>query len=103
MDLSPLADICDKIRRSFDQKDQAREKGLVDELGNLQDAIDIAAKDAGIKGKPNVVNMGRPSPLGFLMSEAGAAAGRAFAETLVREGVFESLDRVLSQPKLQLR
>jgi len=28
MDVSPLAEICDKIRRSFDQKDQAREKGL---------------------------------------------------------------------------
>jgi protease-4 len=34
---------------------QARELGLVDALGNLQDAIDEAAKLANIKGKPNVV------------------------------------------------
>jgi protease-4 len=34
---------------------QAKEAGLVDAIGNLQDAIDEAAKLAGIKGKPNVV------------------------------------------------
>ncbi|MEE8450101.1 MAG: signal peptide peptidase SppA [Thermodesulfobacteriota bacterium] len=34
---------------------QAKELGLIDELGNLQDAIDAAAKMAGIKGKPQVV------------------------------------------------
>jgi len=34
---------------------QAMEAGLVDELGNLQDAIEIAAKIAGIKGEPKVV------------------------------------------------
>lgn len=34
---------------------QAKEAGLVDELGNLQDAIDLSAKLAGIKGKPKVV------------------------------------------------
>jgi protease-4 len=34
---------------------QAKELGLIDELGNLQDAIDAAAKMAGIKGKPRVV------------------------------------------------
>jgi len=34
---------------------QALEAGLVDELGNMQDAIDIAAHLAGIDGKPRVV------------------------------------------------
>ncbi|MBI4824518.1 MAG: signal peptide peptidase SppA [Nitrospirae bacterium] len=34
---------------------QARELGLVDELGNLEDAINLAATLAGIKGKPEVV------------------------------------------------
>jgi len=34
---------------------QALEAGLVDQLGNLQDAIDVAGKLAGIKGHPKVV------------------------------------------------
>ncbi|GBE02338.1 putative signal peptide peptidase SppA [bacterium BMS3Bbin06] len=34
---------------------QAKEKGLVDELGNLQDAIMEAARLGGIKGEPRVV------------------------------------------------
>jgi protease-4 len=34
---------------------QAMAAGLVDELGNLQDAIDAAAELAGIEGKPKVV------------------------------------------------
>lgn len=34
---------------------QALKLGLVDELGNLQDAIDKAAKIGGIVGKPNVI------------------------------------------------
>jgi protease-4 len=35
--------------------EQAKNLGLVDEMGNLQDTIDIAAKMVGIKGKPNVL------------------------------------------------
>ncbi|MBI5682770.1 MAG: signal peptide peptidase SppA [Deltaproteobacteria bacterium] len=35
--------------------DQAKKLGLVDELGSLTDAIDAAAKMAGIKGKPIVI------------------------------------------------
>lgn len=35
---------------------QAIDAGLVDELGNLEDAINIAAKLAGIKGEPHVVS-----------------------------------------------
>jgi protease-4 len=35
--------------------EQAKELGLVDELGNLKDAIDAAAKLAAIKGEPRVV------------------------------------------------
>lgn len=34
---------------------QAKELGLVDELGNLEDAIKLAATLVGIKGKPDVV------------------------------------------------
>ncbi len=35
---------------------QALAVGLVDELGNLEDAIKVAAKLSGIKGEPNVVS-----------------------------------------------
>lgn len=34
---------------------QAKQLGLVDNLGNLRDAINLAAKLAGIKGRPKVV------------------------------------------------
>jgi protease-4 len=35
--------------------EQAKQIGLVDELGNLQDAIDVTAKLVGIEGKPNLL------------------------------------------------
>jgi protease-4 len=35
--------------------EQAKNLGLVDQLGNLQDTIDITAKMVGIVGKPNVL------------------------------------------------
>ena len=35
--------------------EQAKNLGLVDQLGNLQDTIDVTAKMVGIEGKPNIV------------------------------------------------
>jgi protease-4 len=35
--------------------EQAKQIGLVDQIGNLQDAIDVVAKMVGIEGKPNVL------------------------------------------------
>ncbi|MGZ3495509.1 MAG: signal peptide peptidase SppA [Thermodesulfobacteriota bacterium] len=35
--------------------EQAKNLGLVDQLGNLQDTIDITAKMVGIEGKPNII------------------------------------------------
>ncbi|MGZ3559656.1 MAG: signal peptide peptidase SppA [Thermodesulfobacteriota bacterium] len=35
--------------------EQAKNLGLVDQLGNLQDTIDITAKMVGIEGKPNIL------------------------------------------------
>lgn len=40
---------------------KAKELGLVDELGNLDDAIEIAARLGGIKGKPEVTYANKPS------------------------------------------
>jgi protease-4 len=42
--------------------EQALALGLVDELGNLEDTIDMAAQMAGIKGKPVVVYPRRKKP-----------------------------------------
>ena len=42
---------------------QAKELGLVDELGNLPDAIDLAADLGGIAGKPRIIEYRRPPSL----------------------------------------
>ncbi len=41
---------------------QALEIGLVDKIGNLQEAIEEAARLAGIKGKPTVVELKKEQP-----------------------------------------
>jgi protease-4 len=52
MDRSKVAQIADgRILTG----EQAKNLGLVDKMGNLQDTIDIAAKMVGIVGKPNVI------------------------------------------------
>ena len=54
---------------------QALQLGLVDELGNLQDAIDLAADLVGIEGEPKVIypKKKRPSLLEFIFE--GIAEG----------------------------
>ncbi len=54
---------------------QARELGLVDELGNLDDAVRAAAKLAGIEGEPDVLypEKKRPSIWEFFLQETRAA------------------------------
>lgn len=47
---------------------QALKIGLVDELGNLEDAIKAAAKMAGIKGEPNIVTKKERHPVLELLS-----------------------------------
>lgn len=42
---------------------QAKEVGLVDELGNMYDAIDGAANMVNIKGKPEIVEYGKHSAI----------------------------------------
>jgi len=49
----------EKVRELADGRvysgEQAKGLGLVDVLGNMEDAVDLAAKRVGIKGKPQVV------------------------------------------------
>src|SRR5262245_10242618 len=44
--------------RVFTGRD-AKEKKLIDEIGNFQDAVDLTAKLAGISGKPRLVRLNR--------------------------------------------
>ena len=52
---------------------QAKEAGLVDELGNLYDAIDKAAELSGIQGKPKIKEYGNNSPFSGLFSSESKA------------------------------
>jgi len=47
---------------------QAMENGLVDDLGNYYDAIDIAADLAGIRGEPEVINLSPEYPWWGMLS-----------------------------------
>ena len=44
--------------RVFTGRD-ARERKLIDEIGNFQDAVDLTAKLAGISGKPRLIRLSR--------------------------------------------
>ena len=49
---------------------QALQVGLVDQLGDMHDAVDLAAKLAGIPGKPSLRHMGKATGLEALLSSA---------------------------------
>ena len=56
LDLQEVRSIADG--RVFTGRD-AKERKLVDEIGNFQDAVDITAKLAGISGKPHLLRLTR--------------------------------------------
>ncbi|WP_440947015.1 signal peptide peptidase SppA [Methanosarcina sp. T3] len=57
---------------------KAKEIGLVDDFGNLYDAIDKAAELGGIQGEPRVVYMNRVSLSSLLLgSDSGTSGGEA--------------------------
>ncbi|RMF46584.1 MAG: signal peptide peptidase SppA [Deltaproteobacteria bacterium] len=60
---------------------QALKIGLVDELGNLQDAIALAGKMGGIQGKPQVIypERHRPDFLRYLVEESKARLGEVLS------------------------
>jgi protease-4 len=47
--------------------EQAKELGLVDELGTFYDAVDELAKIAGIEGEPNLIYYNKLSPIELLL------------------------------------
>ena len=63
--------------------EQAKQFGLVDKLGNLQDAVDEASKLVGIEGRPQVIYPKRKVSLWELLMKEAASA---FIETLNEKG-----------------
>lgn len=66
---------------------QAKELGLVDELGNMYDAIDEAARLAGIQGKPEIKEFGN-NPWAALLT---GASGKISMEKLLTNPVNQEL------------
>jgi protease-4 len=62
---------------------QAKQVGLVDELGNMYDAIDGASQLAGIVGKPTIKEYGKQSPWNLLFSPSEKAS------TLLEQFLFQ--------------
>jgi len=71
---------------------QAREAGLIDEFGDLAEAIELAAEMAGIEGKPRIVEYERRGLWGSLL-------GYVFRPSPVSE--IEELLGLKRQPTLQ--
>ncbi|MCG7853993.1 MAG: signal peptide peptidase SppA, partial [Methanosarcinaceae archaeon] len=55
----------------------AKKIGLVDDFGNLYDAIDLAAELGGIEGEPTVVYMNRPSLSSLLFGAEAESLGQS--------------------------
>jgi len=80
LDRSKVAEIADgRILTG----EQAKNLGLVDELGNLQDTIDITAKMVGIVGKPNVLYPKKKFSIWGLLTRDMASA---FVDVLTEKG-----------------
>ncbi len=79
--------------------EQALEAGLVDELGTLEDAIEAAARLAGIEGEPNVIypQKKRPSIWQFFVEESLAKIRERLTEETFRA------DFMLSDPRFTVQ
>jgi len=62
---------------------QARQLGLVDELGNMYDAIDGAAVLAGIDGKPEIKEYGKQSPWNMIFGASEQASSLSLLEKVI--------------------
>ncbi len=63
---------------------KAKELGLVDELGNFYDAIEITTELAGIEGKPTVVYMNKPSLSRLLFGSESETSNLSLEKVLER-------------------
>jgi protease-4 len=63
---------------------QALELGLIDELGNLSDAIELAADLAGIEGEPRIIEYQRtPNLMEILLSSLSPLPGQMSVDDLL--------------------
>ncbi|WP_378955301.1 signal peptide peptidase SppA [Pelosinus sp. sgz500959] len=69
---------------------QAKQLGLVDELGNMYDAIDGTAEMAGISGKPEIKEYGKHSPWSMLFGANGQVG------TLLEQVIFKQAQNALN-------
>lgn len=60
----------------------AKELGLVDEMGNLYDAIDKAAELGGIEGEPRVVYMNRATLSRLLLGSESSSSAASSSDTV---------------------
>lgn len=81
MSVSEVKDLADG--RIYTGK-KAKELGLVDELGNFYDAIDIATELAGIEGEPTVVYMNKPS-ISSLLFGSESQTSNTTIETVLKQ------------------
>lgn len=77
--------------------EEARKKGMIDAIGNYQDAVQLAADLGKIKGEPQVQEFAEPTILDML-SGLWSVQARTIKEGLV-SGLYESL---LGQNHLQV-
>jgi len=63
--------------------EQAKQFGLVDEMGNLEDTVDLAAKMVNIEGRPTVVYPKKKFTLWEILAKEMAST---FVETLSEKG-----------------
>lgn len=76
---------------------QALDNGLVDELGNLQDAIDKAADMGGIVGEPRIIEYERLPSFEQFLTGFSAQLNRTQAEEV------QSLINAMTTPSLEYR
>lgn len=86
-----------KVRQLADGRiytgNQAKTVGLVDEMGNLYDAIDEAKSIAGIEGKAEIKEFGHINPLAVLL---GAQSGDS--KTIFYQQLLKSIQSTLQIP-----
>jgi len=75
--------------------EQAQQLGLIDRIGNLQDAIDITARMVGIEGKPTILYPRQKFSLWDLLMQEIATA---IQKILIEEGFELNLNYRLSTP-----
>lgn len=68
---------------------QAKQLGLVDELGNMYDAIDEAAKLSGISGKVEIKEYGKQSPWQMLFGDNNEKASSLLGQFLLNKAKSE--------------